>query len=99
VHIEQRPQTAVATQALLLLNAPLVAQQAMAFAARRPAGLADDAAVAWLWRQALCRAPSAGELAAARRWLADVRRDADEAAAWSGLAQALLAANEFVYVD
>jgi hypothetical protein len=99
VHIEQRPQTAVATQALFLMNAPLVAQQAKAFAARRPAGLDDDAALAWLWRQALCRAPSAGELAAARRWLADVRRDADEAAAWSGLAQALLAANEFVYVD
>ena len=99
VHIEQRPQTAVATQALFLLNAPMVAQQSKALAARRPARIADDAAIAWMWREALCRAPSPGELAAARAWLADVRAADDDTAAWAGLAQALLASNEFVYVD
>ncbi|MBM3972708.1 MAG: DUF1549 domain-containing protein [Planctomycetes bacterium] len=99
VHIEQRPQTAVATQALILLNAPLVAQQAKALVARRPTSVADNAAIAWLWREALCRSPSPAESAAARAWLADVRKDGDEAAAWAGLAQALFASNEFVYVD
>ena len=52
-------------------------QQAKALAARRPAGADDDAVVGWLWREALCRAPSARERAAARAWLADVRPAAD----------------------
>ena len=98
VHIEQRPQTAVATQALLLLNDPQVAQQAKALAARRPTG-DDDTICRWLWRQALCRQPSPRELASARAWLVEVRAQADDGAAWAGLAQALFASNEFVYVD
>jgi hypothetical protein len=98
VHIEQRPQTAVATQALLLMNDPQVAQQAKALAARRPTG-DDDTICRWLWRQALCRQPSPRELASARAWLVEVRAQADDGAAWAGLAQALFASNEFVYVD
>jgi hypothetical protein len=98
VHLEQRPQTAVATQALFLLNAPLVRQQAKALAARAPQS-DDDAAIAWLWRQALARPASARETAAARAWVADCRRDGAAADALPGLAQALFASNEFLYVD
>ncbi|MFN7671526.1 MAG: DUF1549 domain-containing protein [Planctomycetota bacterium] len=99
VHLEQRPATAIATQALLLLNAPQVAQQATALAQRRPAGADDDAALRWLWRETLCRTPSEREGAAARSWLAAVRAEAGDDAAWAGLAQAIFASNEFLYVD
>ncbi|MFN9945654.1 MAG: DUF1553 domain-containing protein, partial [Planctomycetota bacterium] len=99
VHLEQRPATAIATQALLLLNAPQVAQQATALAQRRPAGADDDAALRWLWRETLCRTPAEREGAAARSWLAAVRAEAGDDAAWAGLAQAIFASNEFLYVD
>lgn len=100
VHLEQRPQSAVATQALFLMNAPMVRQQAAAFAARaEAAGGDDDARIDFLWREAFARAPSARERVAAQRWLAGARGGDHASAAFAGLAQALFASNEFVYID
>jgi hypothetical protein len=99
VHLEQRPQTATAPQALWLLNAPFVHEQARAFAARAAAATADPAPrVAWLWREALLREPTAAERAAVDRWLAaaPARGGADP---WPQLAQVLFASNEFLHVD
>jgi hypothetical protein len=103
VHLEQRPQSTTATQALWLLNAPFVREQARAFAARAEAAApgdgADDARIDFLWREAFARAPSSTERAAAHRWLAHARGNGASAHALPGLAQALFATNEFVYVD
>jgi hypothetical protein len=100
VHLEQRPRSAVATQALYLLNAPFVHQQSRAFAARAEAAATDeDARILFLWRHALGRAPSPTEAEAARRWLAQCRSAGAVADAWPGLAQTLFASNEFIHVD
>ena len=100
VHIEQRPSSAVATQALLLLNAPFVRTESARFAARAAAAAGDDEAlVTFVWSQAFCRAPEPAERAAAGRWLAAARAGERPHEALAGLCQALFASNEFVYVD
>jgi hypothetical protein len=77
VHLEQRPQSAVAPQALLLMNSPFVLAQSQAFAKKAIAAAADDGArIGWFWQQALQRTPDAGELAAAQRYLAQARATA-----------------------
>jgi hypothetical protein len=98
VHLEQRPQSVVATQALWLLNAPFVRQQSKALAAKVLAagGADDEARVRWLWQQVFQRDPHQRELALARDWLA---RGGEPLAAVADLVHTLFAANEFVYVD
>jgi hypothetical protein len=98
VHLEQRPQSVVATQALWLLNAPFVRQQSKALAAKvLAAGGADEKArVRWLWQQVFQREPNERELALATDWLA---RCGEPQAAVADLVHTLFAANEFVYVD
>ncbi len=96
VHLEQRPQSTVSLQALLLMNSPFVIAQRDAFAKAATAAEPDPTArIRWAWRRALQRDPSQSEQAAAERWLAE----APEAEAWPGLCQTLFAANEFVFVD
>jgi hypothetical protein len=56
----------------------------------------DEAKVARLYRLIYGRAPDADERAMARAFLAD-RTDGSDP--WPALAQALLMANEFVFVD
>lgn len=100
VHIEQRPSTAVATQALLLLNAPFVIAQSKAFAAEALAqGATDETAIHFIWNRAYGRAPSAAEQHAAQRWLLDARTQQHPEQALPGLCQAVFASNEFVYID
>jgi hypothetical protein len=99
VHLEQRSSTAVATQALLLLNAPFVHTQGKALAARAVAAGPDEAAhVAFVWAQAYGRQPRADELQTAQRWLASAAT-AGRTDALALLAAALFASNEFVYID
>ena len=100
VHLEQRPSTAVATQALLLLNAPFVRDQSAAFAARTEAARPDDATrIDFLWQQAYGRAPSPAERQHATQWLATARNSTTPEAALRGLCQALFASNEFLHID
>lgn len=97
VHLEQRPQSVVATQALWLLNAPFVRQQSKALAAKVLQSGADaEARMRWLWQQVFQREPNERELALARDWLA---RGGEPLAAVTDLVHTLFAANEFVYVD
>ncbi len=90
--IGQRSTTTTAPQALEFLNSPQGRHYAAAFAARLPA--APDAAVDRAYRLAFGRAPAPREkelsLAFLRRGGVDRRVD---------FCQALLSANEFVYVD
>ena len=88
----------VAPQALFLMNHPFALDAARAIMARpdvvRECG--DDAKVARLYRLLYGRAPDADEAAMARAFLAD-RSDGSDP--WPALAQALLMANEFAFVD
>jgi hypothetical protein len=100
VHLEQRPASAVATQALLLCNAPFVRAQSASFATRAVAAAADvDARITFVWQQALGRQPSAAEAEAARQWLAAAAAAQAPDSALAGLCQALFASNEFAYID
>ncbi len=88
----------MAPQALFLMNHPFAVAAARAILARpdvvrqRAAG----ARVARLYRLLYGREPDAAEAAMARAFLAE---RADRADPWPALAQALLMANEFVFVD
>jgi hypothetical protein len=91
----RRDQTTVPPQALFLMNHPL-ARSAAESLARRPdvARLQNtDARVERLFRIAYGRGPSADEAALARSFLAA------RPAPWTSFCQALLLANEFVFVD
>jgi hypothetical protein len=100
VHIEQRPSTAVATQALLLLNAPFVIAQSKAFAAEALThGSTDEAVIHFLWNRAYGRVPTTVERNAAQRWLDEARAQQHPEEALPGLCQAVFASNEFVYID
>jgi hypothetical protein len=103
VHLDQRPQSAVAPQALLLLNSPFALEQSRAFAeASRAAGADDAARIAWIWRRAFGRAPSATEASTTMAWCARIAAgpaDGKPGDPWPALCQVVLASNEFVYVD
>jgi hypothetical protein len=93
----QRDQTTVPQQALFLMNNAFVAECARGLL-RRPEIAAEtntDARVRRLYRLAYGRAPAAEEAALAREYLGA----SPAPAAWERYAQALLLANEFVYID
>ncbi|MEY2715748.1 MAG: hypothetical protein RIT24_2091, partial [Planctomycetota bacterium] len=96
VHIEQRPQSTVSLQALLLMNSPFAVSQRDAFAKASATAADDDASrVDWIWRRALQRSPTTRERIAAERWL----EETPATEAWPGLCQTLFSTNEFVFVD
>jgi Protein of unknown function (DUF1553)/Protein of unknown function (DUF1549) len=97
----QRPRTVVPTQALTLLNSPLVREQSAAFARRllRECGDRPEAIVPRAWQLAFGRPPRAAE---SERALTFLRARADTATAEAAVADLCLAlfnATEFVYVD
>ncbi len=94
----ERSQTTIPQQALFLLNNPLAQASAKHMLARSDVAGETDATkkiqrLVWL---AYGREPAAEELAWAQGFLADA---ATRPAAWEEFAQALLMANEFVFVD
>jgi hypothetical protein len=103
---ERRPRTTVPQQALFILNAPFVIEQAKALAARpEVAGATSaEARVIALYHAALARAPIAAEVLAASRFLG-LRGPAPGAPGSSSLsrieelAQVLMMTNEFMFVD
>jgi hypothetical protein len=105
-----RATTTVATQALFWMNSELARQAAERLAAGLLArGDLDDAGrVGLLYRTAYGRSPSAGEVGRARAAVAGFEaalrsREAEAGKrrmeAWARLCQAVVAANEFVYVN
>jgi hypothetical protein len=92
-----RQATTIPTQALYLLNAPFVQEQAAALAERLLAGAGGDGErVRQLVRRVYGREPRAGEV---ERLLGFVRRypAAASAEAWKRLCHSLLMSNEFLY--
>ncbi|MFA6542836.1 MAG: PSD1 and planctomycete cytochrome C domain-containing protein [Limisphaerales bacterium] len=102
-----RNSSVVAPQALLLMNSQLVARSATDFAAYLLAAAGDDAKRLELaYLKAYARQPTAKEVARAKKFLADFERSAGSQTvpptpqqAWAVLCQALLAANEFIYLN
>jgi hypothetical protein len=94
----ERSQTTVPQQALFFMNHPLVQEAAKSVWQRPELQAAAEAGprIERLYRLALSRAPSQEEAAWAAEFVeAGNRSDA----VWSELAQAILATNEFVFID
>jgi hypothetical protein len=105
-----RNATTVASQSLFLLNSPFVREQSRRFAERLLANeaLKDNDRVQLAHELAFGRSASASELADARDFLAaymgaPAAQDRPEAerrlTAWQSYCQALLCANEFLYLE
>ncbi|WP_435016298.1 PSD1 and planctomycete cytochrome C domain-containing protein [Tundrisphaera sp. TA3] len=104
-----RDGSTVASQALYLLNNPFVHDQSRRLASRLIADEADPAARLGLaYLRAFGRGPTAAERSRAMAFLSgyESRLEAEGVAAerraeecWAALARALLASNEFLYVD
>jgi hypothetical protein len=93
----RRDLTTVPPQALFFMNSPFAAEAARRFATRPDVAAMDDVAgrVARLYRLAYSREPTAAEL----EWVREYLGGNPSSEAWAGYAQALLMANEFVFVD
>ena len=93
-----RNETTIPQQALFLLNNPLVQACAKQMLARPEVAAETEPAskIARLYRIAYGRRPSAQELAWATQYVGDASSDSPD---WQELAQALLVANEFTFVD
>jgi mono/diheme cytochrome c family protein len=103
-----RSSSTVAPQALLFLNNDFVVRQAEAFAERlrREAGAEPRAQVVRAWHVAFGREPSAADVEGALAFLAEQTthfragaKPSPEQQALTCFCQALLSANEFLYVD
>jgi len=97
----QRDTSTVPGQALHLYNSPFMVQQAGWFAQRvLKQATTDEARVRFAFQQAFCREPSPLELEKALEVVKLTTVDLKtEDKAWASLCQALLATNEFRYVD
>lgn len=90
-----RQATTVPTQALYLMNAPFVQEQAAALAKRVLASESEDAArVRTLVRRVFGREPRAGE---AGQYLDFVKSNGGSETGWTRLCHSLLISNEFLY--
>jgi hypothetical protein len=99
---ERRTETTVPQQQLFVLNSPFVIGQAKALAARVAAEATDDPArVRRAYLLAYGRPATDAEVAVALRYLGgtDAPTEKNALTRWERYAQALLAANEFLYVD
>jgi mono/diheme cytochrome c family protein len=94
----QRPLTTVPQQALFFMNNPLVIEAAKNMLARTDVTAQTDPAakIVRLYRLAFGREPSTEELDWAQNFVATASQ---RPAVWNELAQGLLAANEFVFID
>ena len=100
VGVGDRPATTIAPQALHLMNSPQVRAAAKGFA-RRVLGdgtVGDAGAVRTAYRMALCREPTADELADGVAFLKGNTGPAREAAL-TDFCQVLFCLNEFLYVE
>jgi hypothetical protein len=96
---ERRSVTTVPQQQLFALNGEFMIECARAFAARLEKAEADDELrVALAYRTALGRPPSAAEESASLEFLRSTPAG-ERLSAWEQFAQALLASNEFAWVE
>ncbi len=96
----QRHVTTVPQQALFLMNAPFVVEQAKALAARPDVATrkTTDERIGHLYRLLYGRAPDADELALGRQYVESAPSE-KLLSPWEKYCQVLLLSNEFVFVD
>lgn len=101
VSAAKRTETTVPQQQLFVLNSPFFVDQARGFANRlREETTEDSARVQRAYQLAFGREPSAVELQLGLAFAAgDVTAEGDKVSRWEQYCQALLATNEFLYVD
>lgn len=97
----RRNVSTVPNQALHLFNNPFVIEQATLFASHVMSHAADNPSrIQFAWNQAFSRDPDADEVKNAISFLREAEYDLKDASkAWASLCQALLATNEFRYID
>ncbi len=98
----RRDVTTVPQQQLFVLNSDFMIQSATALSARlEKAASTDEQRIALAYRWAFARAPTAGEVQFDLEFLriAAENRGEDKLSAWGQLAQAILATNEFTWID
>jgi hypothetical protein len=103
---ERRPRTTVPQQALFVMNAPFVIEQAKALASRPDVAGADsaEARVVAIYRAVLARPPIAAEVRASLRFLGPrgtgpCTPGSSSLSRIEELAQVLMMTNEFMFVD
>ncbi len=100
VSSEQRHTTIVPQQQLFVLNSEFMLTSAREFAARIEHSSPDEEArIAWSYREAFGRSPTADEAAAAAAFVRSILATDEKQTAWQQLAHALLAANEFTWIE
>ncbi len=100
VSAAKRTETTVPQQQLFVLNSPFFIEQAKAFSRRVNDAADDDAGrIQAAYRLAFGRNPTEEELDVAKQFLAVEHDKQDRLSRWEQLAQALLATNEFLYID
>ena len=101
----RRPETTVPQQTLFALNSDFIQDRATKLAAltRQANPTGDDQRIVDLVRRALCRTPNEEEVRQAAKFLGDSASDPasanDPERRWVLLAHALLASNEFTFLD
>ncbi len=93
-----RNSTVVAPQALIMMNAPVVAQCGKELAGALDRIADEPARIEAAYQILYARMPSANELESARRLILDLKSSGDTALAWPLFCQTLFAANEFIYL-
>jgi Protein of unknown function (DUF1553) len=99
---EKRQSSTVATQSLMLMNSQFILDQAALFARRlRKDAVDPPSQITRAWQLAFSRSPTANELAGALEFLSSqaTAKPKDELQPLTNVCQALLSANEFLYVD
>jgi hypothetical protein len=100
VTADKRTLTTVPQQQLFVLNSEFMVTQAKAFAGRLAKAAETDAErIVLAYRLAYGRPPTDEEASVGREFLALPAKAADKLTRWEQYAQAVLAANEFLYVD
>lgn len=101
VTTERRDVTTVPQQQLFVLNSPFMTDAATALANRVGESAKEDSdRIELLYELILCRAPSHEETNVAEEFVRAATKGAKgELRAWDQLAQAMLAANEFCWID
>ena len=98
VHASARSSSTTAPQKLYVLNSPFVITRAKALAARLEAGAENDSdRIEAAFQMLYARRPSEAESALGLSFLAAA--DADGLTPWQQYAQALVAANEMMFID
>ena len=104
----RRPETTVPQQALFALNSDFIQDRALRLAAmtKQTNAASDEDRIAAMVRRTLCRNPTESEVGQAKKFLNDAISStttdgavADPERGWILLAHALMASNEFTFLD